>query len=789
MSANIKASVDGTQAIIGVGGVDQMTVSNAGVVTANSFVGSVLATGSTTARTLANRFADVVNVRDFGAVGDGVTNDTAAINQAKSTLTDYKTLFFPSGKYKVTAGGISAFENLHHICVAGEGRSSVIYSDETGGPNGFFVFQPSCDYVTIRDFDIVGSATSRAYGVGIRLYSSDSIISNIRITKTSDFGILVSNEAGGYTSRVIVDNCTSYETRGDGFHVGHVTDCIISNCSAFSTWDDGLGIGDDNASGNYPNRIQVSNFTSIQAGNPASGGGNGVGIRIFDGASNVNIIGGIIKESATPGLYIGRFWTTNTYNKNIIVNGLQVYSCLQVFGNIGNIDLNFADNVSLVNCWSEAPAQAFSGCFTFSDCQNLTVKSCTAKNPVLRGFMTNEGFITDVANTWSNWEFSSNTVIGTPNDAPYYIVPPIGKSISNLIMVNNTEIGSTFSNFITTRGLSTEAIIANNTSMSGKSIVNVGSGIVPRTFNNNFGVRGANNTANGVNALVNNTSGDSNTGIGAGTLETNTVGYGNTALGRNSLNLNTDGYLNSAIGLSALRNNGSAHSNTGIGTGALESNVSGNLNTGIGRNALNSNVSFSNCSGLGYNAQVTGSNQVQLGDSATTTYAYGAVQNRSDIRDKTDIRDTTLGLEFVNSLRPVDYKLDMREDYRKEAPSFVSKPAELKEDASEEDKVKYAEELDAYNTYKVEFDKWIEDGKLANITHDGSKKRNRFHHGLIAQEVKAVLDAKGIDFGGFQDHSIKGGDDVLSIGYAELIAPMLKAIQELSAEVAALKSK
>ena len=60
MSANIKASVDGTQAIIGVGGVDQMTVSNAGVVTANSFAGlnssSVTATGSTTARTLASHF-------------------------------------------------------------------------------------------------------------------------------------------------------------------------------------------------------------------------------------------------------------------------------------------------------------------------------------------------------------------------------------------------------------------------------------------------------------------------------------------------------------------------------------------------------------------------------------------------------------------------------------------------------------------------------------------------------------------------------------------------------------
>jgi hypothetical protein len=104
MSANIKASTDGTQAIIGVGGVDQMTVSNAGVVTANSFVGlnssSVTATGSTTARTLANRFADVVNVKDFGAVGDGVADDTAAI-QAAVAASGGKTIFFPTGTYIV----------------------------------------------------------------------------------------------------------------------------------------------------------------------------------------------------------------------------------------------------------------------------------------------------------------------------------------------------------------------------------------------------------------------------------------------------------------------------------------------------------------------------------------------------------------------------------------------------------------------------------------------------------------------------------------------------------------
>ena len=212
-------------------------------------------------------------------------------------------------------------------------------------------------------------------------------------------------------------------------------------------------------------------------------------------------------------------------------------------------------------------------------------------------------------------------------------------------------------------------------------------------------------------------------------------------------------------------------------------------NTAIGGFSLSELVSFTNCSGLGYSAQVTGSNQVQLGNEITTTYAYGSVQNRSDERDKTDIRDTELGLDFVKALRPVDFKWDMREDYRPEAPSIVIKPADLKEDATEEEKAKYDQDLAAYEAYVVLKDKWLEDVKLANITHDGSKKRNRFHHGLIAQEVKAVLDEKGIDFGGFQDHKVKGGDDVLSIGYEELIAPMLKAIQELSAKVAELEAK
>ena len=58
----------------------------------------VTATGSDTPRTLADRFSDIVNVKDFGAKGDGVTDDTEAFKQAFQRA---DTVFVPDGTYLV----------------------------------------------------------------------------------------------------------------------------------------------------------------------------------------------------------------------------------------------------------------------------------------------------------------------------------------------------------------------------------------------------------------------------------------------------------------------------------------------------------------------------------------------------------------------------------------------------------------------------------------------------------------------------------------------------------------
>jgi len=301
-------------------------------------------------------------------------------------------------------------------------------------------------------------------------------------------------------------------------------------------------------------------------------------------------------------------------------------------------------------------------------------------------------------------------------------------------------------------------------------------------------VDGYQNVAVGLNTLLLNTSGANNVAVGTYALDSNTTGNSNTAIGVKALDANVDGINNTAVGLNTLLLNTSGAYNVAVGTYALDSNTTGDNNTAIGRDALGSNTTFSNVGGFGYNAQVSGSNQIRIGNTSITSVTC-QTNAWSDERDKSDIRDTVLGLDFIQKLRPVDFKWDYREDYRPKAPESVAKPAELKEDASDEEKAKYAEELSAHEAYVVLKNKWLEDCKWSNLQHDGTHKRTRFHHGLIAQEVKALIEQTGVDFGGFQDHTIKGGDAVMTIGYTELIGPLIKAVQELSAKVAELEAK
>ena len=323
------------------------------------------------------------------------------------------------------------------------------------------------------------------------------------------------------------------------------------------------------------------------------------------------------------------------------------------------------------------------------------------------------------------------------------------------IEVNNviaSFLETTSGNFVTLTGetIQAQTLTAANLQFSGNQTISGSFTVLENLF-----VSG--------DALINSIT----VGLGAGSVSTNT------AVGNNALLANTIGVSNTAVGYQALYSNTEGDNNTANG------NQAGRYKQD-GTDATN----FTNCAYLGHNTRASANNQVQLGDSSTTTYAYGAVQDRSDARDKTDIRDTLLGLDFIKSLRPVDFRWDMRDDYfdkeeyqedelcTREVPNPAYEPGS--------DELEFIDE---------EYTETVTKERFVTVPKDGSRARTRFHHGLIAQEVKAAADAQGVDFAGYQDHNLAGGTDVLSIGYTEIIAPLIKAVQELSAKNAELKAR
>ncbi len=65
---------------------------------------------------------DIINVKDHGAKGDGVTDDTAAINAVMGMASATKLIYFPAGSYIVT-GTINV---PAHALITGEVWSQIV---------------------------------------------------------------------------------------------------------------------------------------------------------------------------------------------------------------------------------------------------------------------------------------------------------------------------------------------------------------------------------------------------------------------------------------------------------------------------------------------------------------------------------------------------------------------------------------------------------------------------------------------------------------------------------------
>jgi len=161
-------------------------LANASASLAGSRLSGFRQTGTgATARTVDAKLKDTVSVKDFGAVGDGVTDDTAAINAALATK---KSVYFPSGTYMTTGGHVIPYVNeTTDQTIFGDAAFSTIIK-KISGTSAVFDFR---QYVhsSIKDLTIDGNSLA---GVGVMWRSHNSTIEHIIIKNVADYAIWIS---------------------------------------------------------------------------------------------------------------------------------------------------------------------------------------------------------------------------------------------------------------------------------------------------------------------------------------------------------------------------------------------------------------------------------------------------------------------------------------------------------------------------------------------------------------------------------------------------------------------
>jgi len=282
-------------------------------------------------RPINQKLAETVSVKDFGAIGDGSADDTAAIQAA---LNASKSVYIPAGTYKIT----STLTLTSHMNVFGAGYKATILNGSTlANTSAILSYTGGDQFSSISNIGFVGAASgSNAIGIKVNngYYAS---YTNLQFINMS-YGMYL-DEAGS----CLIQNC-------------HFTNCLFgAQCmggSAYSfdacQFQYGTDVGiraDKSPTSGYPTGINVfqSGFTSnIGVEVPlvtGSYGGNIIAVDscYFEGDSNFSTL--------TKAFSIGDTGTGNNVVMAAITNCRIAgsNSAKSVFSNTGR--LYFANNI------------------------------------------------------------------------------------------------------------------------------------------------------------------------------------------------------------------------------------------------------------------------------------------------------------------------------------------------------------------------------------------------------------------------------------------------------------
>ena len=475
---------------------------NAGNATAISYTAGF---PGATLQTVQTKLEQYVSVKDFGAVGDGVTDDTANIQDAVDAMNAANggAIYFPAGEYLIT-DYITLYSD---VTLFGEGKASKIHLVNSGRSDAFRATgtQPSpVNRITMRDFMLYGDTSflagvpSVVNGGGVNfLYTDDCTFENLWVSGFSDGGIAILN--GSYNT---IASCrVRFTAQGISFNANDID--VTGNVAVGNTISDtgtynglhlegGFGVSPATGEVRYTTltgntvinsyeagiNIELAPYTAC-AGNSVFNAGFGatsinMGIKVFGGFSS-GISGNTVRGCDGYGIVVGANSGECAVSGNATVdngggsllvtdNGTAATLDVSVSGNsFAEGDLATSGNVSFKN-WT--PAVTFSNVAS-TDTQTLDWYEENTFTPTIAGstsagtatYAVQDGKFTRIGNRVFfelNLDWSGHT--GTGNMRVAGLPYPINGAVPGAASMSSNGLapaaGNLFSVYIPQGGVS-----------------------------------------------------------------------------------------------------------------------------------------------------------------------------------------------------------------------------------------------------------------------------------------------------------------------------------------------
>jgi hypothetical protein len=243
--------------------------------------------------------APYVDVRAYGAVGDGVTDDTAEIQAA---LDISGVVYLPKGTYMIS----NALTYKSNMVIYGAGNNLTIIKNLIGRTDTKTLLKPYLGsgsdnvYIYGITFDQNGISYSDATtDLSVSVDNSSNItFANVRFKDS----ITMALWSGTATDKLRVFNSVIDTSRGGGISLfGDILDVIVSGNSFYSCKDDALAFQDLSGGTVGPRKIVISNNSFINNNSRNTYGSTPHAILIY-GGQNVTISGNYIDNTVSDGI-------------------------------------------------------------------------------------------------------------------------------------------------------------------------------------------------------------------------------------------------------------------------------------------------------------------------------------------------------------------------------------------------------------------------------------------------------------------------------------------------------